>query len=61
VFADFPNVEPITVPTDLASGADSAASLAAADTTPVNVLSGATTTFTDANQVLTALPMVGDA
>lgn len=47
--------------TDLATSADSPATLASADTTPADLLSQATTTFTDADQVLAQIPTVGDA
>jgi hypothetical protein len=58
VFVGFPNVEPISPPTDIATGADSAATLASAvsGTSAADLLSDATTNYTDANQVLAEFP-----
>jgi hypothetical protein len=58
LFVGFPNVEPITVPTDVAASADSAATLPSVvtGTTPADLLSDATTNYTDANQFLGEIP-----
>jgi hypothetical protein len=58
VFDGFPNtVEPITVPTDLATGADSAATVT--DSNPADLLSDASTTLTDGNQALESINVSG--
>jgi hypothetical protein len=59
VFAGFPNIEPITVPTDLATNADSAFALPAADgslATDIGLLNSAQTDVTDAFNVLGQVP-----
>lgn len=58
LFVGFPNVEPITVPTDIGTSTDSAAALASAvtGTTPAELLTDATTNYTDAGQLLSELP-----
>lgn len=61
LFVGFPNVEPITVPTDVATSA-SVAALAVADSTPASLLSDASTNYTDAGHLLSEIPTssVGD-
>jgi hypothetical protein len=59
LFDGFPNIEPITVPTDVATSADSASAVPAADgslATDIGLLNSAQTDVTDAFNVLGQVP-----